>query len=89
MFWNNKPGWFGSKLNDYGSALQSGDYSAIPWIFCVFAENHTASKTVAAELLCAALEKMTFDELVRIDEQMRQTTSMEWSINWRNYSTLW
>ena len=88
MFWNknNKPGWFGSKLDEYKSTLQSGDYSAISWIFCVFSENHEASKTVAAKLLRAALDKLTFDELIRVDEQMRQTTSMEWSINWRNYS---
>jgi hypothetical protein len=88
MFWNknSKPGWFGSKLNDYGSALESGDYSAIPWVFCVFAENHAAAKNKAAELLCNVLEKLTFDELIRIDEQMRQSTSMEWSIDWRNCS---
>ena len=88
MFWNknNKPSWFGSKLNEYESALQSGDYSTIPWIFCVLSENHTVAKTVAAKQLRAALDKLSFDELIRIDEQMRQTTSMEWSINWRNYS---
>ena len=88
MFWNknNKPGWFGTKLNDYAQALLSGGTSAIPWIFCVFAENHAATKTVASEILSAVLEKMSFNELVRIDEQMRQTTSMEWSIDWRNCS---
>jgi hypothetical protein len=88
VFWNknNKPGWFGLKLNDYGTALESGDYSAIPWVFCMLAENHAAAKNKAAEFLCEALEKLTFDELVRIDEQMRQTTSMEWSIDWRNCS---
>ncbi len=88
MFWNKKDplGWYGSKLNDYGSALQSGDYSAIPWVFCVLTENHAAGKTAAADILCTALEKMTFDDLVRVDEQMRQTTSMEWSIDWRKLS---
>ena len=88
MFWkkNDKPGWFGSKLDDNEIALQSGDYSAIPRIFCVFAENHTPSKTRAASILCDVLDRLTFDEIVRIDVQMRQTTSMEWSINWRNYS---
>ena len=88
MFWHkhDKPGWFGTKLNDYTQALLSGDTSAIPWIFCVFAENHMATKTVASKILSTALEILTFDELIRIDEQMRQTTSMEWSINWRNHS---
>jgi len=86
MFGNSKPGWFGSKLNINIELLQSGDYRAIPWIFCVFAESHAASKTVAAKALCTALDRLAFDELVHIDERMRQTTSMEWTINWRNYS---
>ena len=92
MFWNKndkpglvvacgncspmRPGWFGSKLNDSEIALQSGDYSAIPRIFCVFSEDHAPSKVRAAILLRDVLDRLTFDELVRIDEQIRQTTSM-------------
>ena len=88
MFWNknNQPGWYGSKLNDYKTVLQSGDFSSIPWVFCVLSEKHDASKTTAADILCDALGKMSFDDLVQIDEQMRQTTSMEWSIDWRRLS---
>lgn len=86
MFWNRKPGWFGAQLNKYIPLLQSGDYSAVSWIFCAFTENHALSKIIAVKALSTALVRLTFNELVRIDEQMRQTTSMEWSINWRNYS---
>jgi len=90
MFWDkndkHKPDWFGSKLNDNEIALQSGDYSAIPRIFCVFSENHALSKARAASILCHLLDRLTFDEVVRIDAQMRQTTSMEWFINWRDYA---
>ena len=32
------------------------------------------------------LRPICFDDLVRVDEQMRQTTSMEWSIDWRRIS---
>ncbi|MCL2013751.1 MAG: hypothetical protein FWG69_02040 [Oscillospiraceae bacterium] len=88
MFWNknNQLGWYGSKLNDYKTVLQSGDFSSIPWVFCVLSEKHDASKIAVADILCDALEKMSFDDLIRVDEQMRQTTSMEWSIDWRRLS---
>ena len=87
MLWNNKKlGSYGAKLNDNVMALQSGDCGAIPRVFWVFAENNAAAKTKAAEILDAVFEKMTFDDLVRIDEQMRQTTSIEWFIDWRKLS---
>jgi hypothetical protein len=83
MFWNKKgkAGWRGSKLNEYGMMLQTDDYSVIPWIFCALAENCSTSKTAAARMLSNALDKLTFDNLASIDRQMRQTTSMEWSVN--------
>ncbi|ADU26801.1 HEAT repeat domain-containing protein [Ethanoligenens harbinense] len=86
MFWNKNTGWFSARLPEYLSALKSGDFSAIPWIFCVFTENSERAKAVASKALCGALDTMNFDELVRVDEQMRQTSSMEWSIDWRKYT---
>jgi len=86
FFLNSKPGWFGQQLNNNIASLQTGNYGTVPWILCVFSENHELYKEVAAKALCEALDKMTFDDLVHVDEQMRQTTSMEWSINWRKFS---
>ena len=86
MFWHDKdkkPGWFGKQLEENIKALRDGDRSRIPWIFCIFAENHEKSKVIAAKALRETLDNLSFEELVRTDEQMRQTTSMEWSINWR------
>ena len=88
MFWkkSDKPGWFGSKLSDYKAVLESGDYGAIPWVFCALSEKHRATKTAAAKLLCVVLDKLTFGDIIRIDEQMRQTTSMEWRIDWSQFT---
>lgn len=85
MFWNKKQGWFGKQLETNIKALNEGDFSRIPWIFCVFAEQHVISKQTAAQALEGALRNVTFDDIIRIDTQMRQTTSMEWNINWRKY----
>jgi hypothetical protein len=83
MFWKKKQGWFGKQLDKNIKELADGDYSKAPWVFCVFSEEHTPSKLLASKALCDALDKLEFDVIIRIDEQMRQTTSMEWSIDWR------
>lgn len=83
MFRRQKPGWFGSQLNKNIEILKCGNLNSIPWIFCVFAEKHDQSKLAAAKALCEILDILSFDDIIRIDAQMRQTTSMEWSINWR------
>ena len=85
MFWITKPGWYGKYLDKNITALLEGDISNIPWIFCVFSEKHNPSKLAAAKALNEILGTLSFNDIVRIDEQMRQTTSMEWSINWREY----
>ena len=76
------PGWFGKDLEENIRALREGDQSRIPWILCVFAEHHDQSKLMAAKALRETLDSLSFDGIVRIDAQIRQTTSMEWSINW-------
>lgn len=86
MFWNRKdkqPGWYGKKLEENIKALQNGERRRISWIFCVFAEKHEQSKLIAAKVLRETLDNLSFDEVIHIDEQMRQTTSIEWGINWR------
>ena len=83
MFWKKKRGWFGEHLEENIKALNEGDLRRLPWIFCVFSEENSQSKLLAAKALNNVLKSFEFDDIIRIDMQMRQTTSMEWSINWR------
>ena len=85
MFLKQNPGWYGKKLKYNTEALSAGEISLIPWIFCVFAEKHDPSKMAAAKALLETLNTLSFNDIIRIDEQMRQTTSMEWFINWHNF----
>ena len=80
-----KPGWYGSMLEENIKKLYAGDSSRIPWIFCVFAEKYIPAKKAAAKALHDILGALSFNDIIRIDGQMRQTTSIEWSINWRNF----
>jgi len=80
----NDVGYFGEQLTRNISDLKRGDLSRIPWIFCVFSESHEASKETAAKALKKVLKRLSFDNIIRVDNQMRQTTSVEWSIDWRS-----
>ena len=85
MLWKKTPGYYGRYLDNSIEALRCGDLSQIPWIFCVFSETHDPSKLAAARALNEILGILTFGDIIRVDAQMRQTTSAEWSINWREY----
>ena len=73
---------FSQALENNIAALLEGDHKVLPWIFCVFSEKHAPSKVIASKALNDILNKLDFDDVVRIDAQMRQTTSMEWYIDW-------
>ncbi len=83
MFWGKKNAWYGEHLNENISALNEGDHGRIPLIFCVFTEENSKNKMIAAKVLNKVIKGSEFDDIIRMDIQMRQTTSMEWSINWR------
>lgn len=82
FFRNNIKGWFSNQLDKNVKALEQGDHNRIPWIFCVFAEDHTGSKLIAAQALVRVLNELDYDGIIKTDRQMRQTTSIEWTIDW-------
>lgn len=84
MFSLQRKGWFGQHLEENIRSLEAGDYQKIPSIFCVFSEKHDLSKELAAEALSNVLKNLEADEIIQIYERMRQTTSMEWAINWHS-----
>lgn len=83
MFWNKKRTWYSEHLAENIQALNEGDLRRIPLIFCVFSGDDTNDKLLAAKVLKKVIKDFGFDDIIRMDLQMRQTTSMEWSINWR------
>ncbi len=82
MFWKKKRGWSGEHLDENIKNLNEGELRRIPWIFCVFSEGDSNAKLQASRVLNNVLKGLDFNDIIRIDTQMRQTTSMEWSINW-------
>lgn len=82
MFFRKNQNVYSSNLNAYIEKLQKGDWGYIPLIFCVFAENSPAHKLKASQILSEILRHLSLDDICRIDRRMRDTTSMEWYINW-------
>lgn len=80
-----KKGWYGKQLKENIIALNNGDYRRIPWIFCVFSEDHEPSKLKASKVLNNILGLLSFNDIIKIDSLMRQTTSMEWYVDWHKF----
>lgn len=82
MIFNKNLGFFSSNLDNYIEQINKGDDRYLSLIFCVFAEDSAKHKSRAAQVLNEVFNEFSFDDLYRIDAQMRETTSMESSINW-------
>lgn len=87
MFFKKNPGFYSSHLDNYIDNIRKDDLSALAWIFCVFAEDSAKHKLKAARVLKEALHDFSLDDIYRVDKQMRETSSMEWSIDWYSLNT--
>ncbi|WMJ22427.1 hypothetical protein RBG61_10575 [Paludicola sp. MB14-C6] len=83
MIFKKKLSFYSSNLDCYIKNLKEGDLGYLSFIFCVFSEDSDKHKLKAAQVLNEILNELSFDDLCRTDIRMRETTSMEWSINWR------
>jgi hypothetical protein len=66
-------------------ALEAGDYRKIPSVFSVFVVPKSKQKLAAAKALSQALLTMSFQAICLADIEMRQRTSLEWSIDWNKF----
>lgn len=80
---HKKQSFFSSNLDSYIKDLHSGDFSALPKIFCIFAENIPNQKLKASQVLNEFLILSSFEDICKIDIQMRRATSIEWNIDWQ------
>lgn len=80
---HKKQNFFSSSLDSHIQDFYAGDLRALAKIFCVFSENISTQKLKASQVLNEALISSSFDDICKIDIQMRETTSMEWNIDWK------
>lgn len=73
---------YSHSLSENIQHVLSGEVRYLADVFCVFGEDHQPSWLIAAQFLCMQLNKLSFHEVVKIDVQMREKTSMGWLIDW-------
>lgn len=74
---------YGDYLVEYIGHVEAGELSFVPWVYCALSQGTDKQKAVAAQTLAQVLAGLNADGLVAMDLRMRETTSMEWSIDWR------
>ena len=74
---------YGDYLAEYIGHVEAGELSFVPWVYCALAQGTDKQKEAAAQTLAEVLAGLNADGLVDMDLRMRETTSMEWSIDWR------
>lgn len=77
---------FGKYLNNYIMDVEQGDYESIPWIYSIFGERSEIRKKSAAKALSEIITKLSFQDIVRLDEIMRKSLSIEWLYDWDQLS---
>ena len=60
----------------------------LPHVYCVFAEPGSDCVWKALEACTKVYWESSATQLIRLEEQFRQTSSVEWSINWKEISIL-
>ena len=74
----------GKRFEIYLQYLQEGDYRYLGNVFCALAEKINAVTEEIAKVLCECIYKMSFNEIIKVDAMMRDTSSMEWFFEWKN-----
>jgi len=83
MFMRHDQQYYSSNLDGYIVKLNAGERRVISQIYCVLGENSPEDKGRAARVLAGVLKNLSLDDILRVDQMMRETTSMEWFIDWR------
>lgn len=83
LLFHRKEKTYGDYLAEYIGHVEAGELAFVPWVYCALARGTDKQKEAAARTLAQVLAGLSSDGLVAMDLRMRETTSMEWSIDWR------
>lgn len=70
-------------LTDAIDALEGGDASRLHTVYCIFAFGDSGLVKRGAKAVRLLLESYTVGQMIRLGENFRQYTSLEWSIDWK------
>jgi len=73
------------RLDSCRETLEGGDRRVLPTLFQLAASEFEEIRTQAAKLLSLLLARLTFDQTVRAEAQIRQATLQLWARDWRRF----
>lgn len=76
--WENN---FSKVLNDFNS----GKENLLPTIYCYLTSSNVKTVAQAAHAIAEYMNRQDFSGICRLGDRFRETTSMEWSIDWKNF----
>lgn len=76
--WENN---FSKVLNDFNS----GKENLLPTIYCYLTSSNVKTVAQAAHAIAEYMNMQDFSGICRLGDRFRETTSMEWSIDWKNF----
>lgn len=83
LLFRGKEKTYGAYLAEYIGHVEAGELAFVPWVYCALAQGTDKQKEAPARTLAQVLAGLNADGLAAMDLRMRETTSMEWSIDWR------
>ena len=80
--------WWSGQLPVYKKSLSDGDFSVLADIYSIFGDSrgvHSRKqfKKQVATLICACLDGLEPDRLLRVFDRFGYSTRMEWFVDWR------
>lgn len=76
--WENN---FNKVLNDFNS----GKENLLPTIYCYLTSSNVKTVAQAAHAIAGYMNRQDFSGICRLGDRFKETTSMEWSIDWKNF----
>lgn len=78
------------RLKQSANELRAGKQNYLPIIYQALVSNDREAMRFAAHEIAQYMQGLDSGKLIRLDEEFRQYSSMEWTINWRNVDiSLW
>ena len=70
-------------ITEYGERLMQGEIRCLAWLYEELVSENSAGLSIIADYIKRFMSGLGSVQLIKLDEQFRDTSSMEWMIRWK------
>ena len=70
-------------ITEYGERLMQGEVRCLAWLYEELVSENSAGLSIIADYIKRFMSGLGSAQLIKLDEQFRDTSSMEWMIRWK------